>query len=76
MKVYVSADIEGVAGATLFAETETGKPGYEPARRQMTAEVAAACEGALAAGATEVWVNDAHDHADNLLPTELPRQVS
>jgi len=41
----------------------------------MTAEVAAACEGALAAGATEILVQDAHDTADNLIADELPRQI-
>lgn len=75
MKVYISADIEGVAGVTFWDETSRGKPGYERARQQMTAEVAAACEGALAGGATELIVKDAHDHADNLIASELPRQV-
>jgi D-amino peptidase len=41
----------------------------------MTAEVAAACEGALEAGATEIWVRDAHDSARNLIPSRLPREA-
>lgn len=75
MKVYISADIEGVTGVTFWDETSRGKPGYEQARQQMTAEVAAACEGALASGATQIWVNDAHDHADNLIASQLPKQA-
>ncbi|MBU0595593.1 M55 family metallopeptidase [Candidatus Bipolaricaulota bacterium] len=75
MKAYISADNEGVTGVTLWDETSRGKPGYEQARHQMTAEVAAACEGALAGGATEIFVQDAHDGADNLIAGELPRQV-
>jgi len=75
MKIYISADIEGVAGVTSFDETEEGKPGYEQARAQMTSEVAAACEGALAAGANEIWVKDAHDRANNLIPNRLPKPV-
>ena len=45
MKVYISADIEGITGVTHWDETETGKPGWEEAREQMTREVVAACEG-------------------------------
>ncbi len=56
MKVYISVDIEGVAGITHWDEAEIGKPGYEAFREQMTAEATAACEGALAAGASEVVV--------------------
>ncbi len=75
MKVYISADIEGVTGVTSWGETEYGKPGYKSAREQMTAEVAAACEGALAAGVDEIWVKDAHDQANNLIPGRLPKPV-
>lgn len=73
MKVYISADIEGVTGVTHWDETELGKGEYEPARAQMTAEVAAACQGALDAGATEIWVKDAHDLARNIHAERLPR---
>jgi D-amino peptidase len=48
MKAYISADIEGITSVTSWDETEHGKPGHKPVREQMTAEVAAACEGALA----------------------------
>jgi len=73
MKVFISADIEGVTGVTTWAETDIAKPAFQPAQRQMTAEVAAACEGALAAGASEVLVRDAHDSAMNLIPNLLPK---
>jgi D-amino peptidase len=75
MKVYISADIEGVTNVTSADETEHGKPGHETACEQMTAEVAAACEGALLAGADEIWVKDAHDRANNLIPGRLPKPV-
>ncbi len=75
MKVYISADIEGVTGLTHWDETELNKPDYSEAREQMTAEVAAACQGALEAGATELWVRDAHDSARNLIAGRLPRQA-
>lgn len=75
MKVYISADIEGVTGTTHWDETVLSKGDYGPFREQMTAEVVAACEGALEAGATEIWVKDAHDSARNILPARLPREA-
>lgn len=73
MKVYISADIEGITGVTHWNETELEKGEYAEAREQMTNEVVAACEGALEAGATEIWVKDAHDSARNLIAARLPR---
>ena len=75
MKVYISADLEGVTGATHWDETEKLKPDYSEFREQMTAEVTAACEGALQAGSTEIWVKDAHSTARNLIASRLPREV-
>ena len=75
MKVFLSADIEGVTGATHWDETEKSKADYDEFREQMTAEVAAACEGAIEAGASEVWVKDAHDLARNLIAARLPQAV-
>ncbi len=43
MKVYISADIEGVTGTTHWDETQLSKGDYAPFREQMTAEVVAAC---------------------------------
>ena len=51
MRVFISADIEGTAFTTLWPETELGEGLYPAAARQMTLEVKAACEGAIAAGA-------------------------
>jgi D-amino peptidase len=75
MKIYISADIEGVAGVTHWDEATIGKPGYERAAAQMTAEVAAACEAAVAAGADEILVQDAHDSARNIDPSALPEMA-
>jgi len=73
MKVYVSADIEGVTNVTHWDEADLRKQEFQASREQMTAEVAAACEGALEAGATEIWVKDAHDTARNLIAARLPQ---
>ncbi len=75
MRVFISADIEGVTGTTAWDETEIGRPGYEAACRQMTAEVKAACEGAIAAGADYILVKDAHDSGRNIDITQLPQCV-
>jgi D-amino peptidase len=75
MKMYISADIEGVTGASHWDEADKLKPEYSEFRDQMTAEVAAACEGALQAGSTEIWVKDAHSTARNLIASRLPRQT-
>ncbi len=75
MKVYITADIEGVTGAAHWDETDKKNPDYGEFREQMTAEVAAACEGALSAGATEIWVKDAHWTGRNIIPSKLPREV-
>jgi len=75
MKVYISADIEGITGTTHWDETDKAKPDYAEFRQQMTAEVAAACEGALKAGASEIWVKDAHDSARNIIAAQLPPEA-
>jgi D-amino peptidase len=74
-KVFLSADIEGTCGIIHWDETEKTKADYAPYARQMTREVAAACEGALAGGADEVLVKDAHDSARNIEAEQLPRRT-
>ena len=73
MKVFISADIEGTCGITVWDETERATPhDYDKFSAQMTAEVSAACEGAFAAGAEQVFVRDAHDSARNIETNQLP----
>lgn len=75
MKVYISVDIEGAAGIAHW--DEAGKPhrDYPEFRERMTGEAVAACEGALAAGATEIWVKDAHGSGRNILGERLPTEA-
>ncbi len=75
MKVYISADIEGITGVTSWSETEKSHSDFEVFAKQMTNEVKAACHGAYKAGATEIYVKDAHDFARNLDMNELPEYV-
>ena len=72
MKIYIAADFEGACAVV----GEVGKPltegkQYEFARRMVTAEINAAVEGALEAGATDIIVNDCHGSGLNLIYDEL-----
>src|SRR3989454_7852192 len=75
MRVYISVDMEGIAGVVHESQTDPTTPAfaaeYARFRRLMTAEANAAVEGALAAGATRVLVNDSHWFMRNLLAEEL-----
>jgi D-amino peptidase len=75
MKVYISADIEGTTGITDWQEADKTHPTYPEFRERMTDEVVAACEGAMAAGAKEIWVKDAHATGRNIIAARLPECV-
>lgn len=76
MKVYISVDIEGVTNVTDWDETELSHPDHEAASAQMYREAMAACKGAIAAGATEIYLKDAHDSARNFFGADLPEEVT
>ena len=76
MKVFISADIEGVTTSCRWEETDSGHGSYHLHAEQMTKEVLAACEGAIAAGADEIWVRDGHGGGNNIDPTRLPKEVT
>lgn len=71
MKVFISVDLEGVSGVVYWNQTSYGKEDYERMRRLMTQEANAAIEGAFAAGATEVVVNDSHGSMRNIIIEDL-----
>jgi D-amino peptidase len=77
MKLYCSADMEGVAGVSCWehVDARTPHPEYAIYRRYYTLEVAAAIEGARRAGAREVLVNDSHGPMRNLLFDDLPTDI-
>lgn len=74
MKVFISADMEGITGVSHWDEASQGSPLYIRAQKQMTREVAAAAQAALDLG-YEVLVNDAHETGRNILIDELPKGV-
>jgi D-amino peptidase len=71
VKIFISFDMEGVAGIVDWAQC--GPPGqaYEEGRALLLGEVNAAIDGALAAGATEIVCNDSHGAMNNLNPADL-----
>lgn len=76
LKVYISADMEGVGGVSTWEkQASAGGADYAQFRRLMTLEVNAAIEGAYAAGATEVLVSDSHGDAQNMDPELLDPRV-
>lgn len=75
LKVYISADMEGVAG--VVTADQLSPPGfeYERFRRFMTEETLAAVNAAKEAGATEIVVADSHGNGQNLLIEQFPKDV-
>ncbi len=76
LKIYISADMEGVVGAVTGEQLGPSGFEYERFRWLMTDEVNAAIEAARAAGATEIVISDSHGNGQNLLLERLPKDVT
>ncbi len=76
LKIYISADMEGVVGAVTDEQLGPGGFEYERFRQFMTNEVNAAIDAARAAGATEFVISDSHGNGQNLLIEQLPDDVT
>lgn len=77
MKIFISADIEGTTLTTNWNHTSLLTQEQAKAMcQQMTREVKAACEGAIAAGATEILVKDAHGSGISIDINQLPECVT
>ncbi|MEM3785624.1 MAG: M55 family metallopeptidase, partial [Candidatus Bathyarchaeia archaeon] len=75
MKVFISADLEGVSGVVHGEHVMRDGREHDRARKLMTQEVNAAIEGALEAGATKIVVNDSHGTMRNIIPEELHEEA-
>jgi len=75
LKVHISVDMEGVAGAVTG--DQLGPTGFEYGRFRefMTREAVAAVTAAKEAGATEIVVADSHGNGENLLIEQFPADV-
>ena len=75
MHVFISVDMEGIAGVAHEDQTDPSDPRhaaeYERSRRLMTGEANAAVEGAIAGGATRVVVSDSHWFMRNIAAEDL-----
>jgi D-amino peptidase len=71
VRIYFSVDMEGVTGLVDADDVQPGGRDYERGRLMMAEDVNAAIRGAVAAGATDITVNDAHGPMRNLLPESL-----
>jgi len=71
MRVYISVDMEGIAGVSHHRPTSRTDSEYAAAVRLMVGEANAAIEGVHAAGATDILVNDSHGGMYNLPPADL-----
>jgi D-amino peptidase len=71
MRIFISFDMEGVAGIVDWAQCRAPGQPYEEGRALLLGEVNAAIDGALAGGATEVVCNDSHGAMNNLNPADL-----
>jgi len=76
LKVYISADMEGITGVASVDQLGPANFEYAQARQWMTADVLAAIQGAREAGATEFVISDSHGNGQSLLidrfPTDIP----
>src|SRR5688572_17765952 len=75
LKVFISVDMEGLAGVVTGSDVSATGPDYAHFRAIMAAETNAAIEGAFRAGATAVLVRDSHGSKQNLLPGDLDPQA-
>jgi len=76
LKVYISVDMEGVAGIVTADQLTPAGFEYEKAREFMTGEALAAVAGARDAGATQIVVSDSHGNGENLLIDKFPPDVT
>jgi D-amino peptidase len=70
-KVFVSVDMEGIAGIAHLQQVMRGSGDYAASRELMTDEANAAVAGAFDGGATAVVVNDSHGDMYNLLAERM-----
>lgn len=80
MRIYVSVDMEGLAGVAHPHQVVYGREGidrtdYDRTRALMAGEANAAIEAAMAHGADEVVVNDSHWQMRNLRAEDLDERA-
>ena len=74
-RIFISVDMEGIAGVVTGDQLSAQGFEYERFRGLMTEEANAAIAAARAAGAGEIVVADSHGSMQNLLVERLPADV-
>ena len=75
LKVYISVDMEGIAGAVTRDQLQPAGFEYERFRKFMTDETLAAVRAAHEAGASAIVVSDSHGNGESLLIELFPPDV-
>src|SRR5690349_15621309 len=75
VRVYLSVDLEGIAGVSHPRPTGRDDQEYPAAVELMVGETNAAIAGACEAGASDVLVNDSHGGMYNLRPAAIDRRA-
>jgi D-amino peptidase len=75
LKVYISVDMEGVAGVVTSDQLASGGFEYQRFREFMTREVLAAVSAAKEGGATEILISDSHGNGESLLVEMFPSDI-
>jgi D-amino peptidase len=71
VRLFISADMEGISGVERVEDVIPPLPGYEVFRRVMAGDVNAVVEGAFRGGATDIVVADGHARMVNIRPADL-----
>jgi D-amino peptidase len=71
LRVFISIDMEGISSVVDWTQVDKNHAEYSYYRKMMAGDLNAAIEGALAAGAKEIVVSDAHGGMRNLLPEDV-----
>jgi D-amino peptidase len=75
LKVFISVDMEGIAGVVTADQLGPAGFEYQDFRGFMTQEALAAVEASKESGATEIVVADSHGNGENLLIDKFPSDV-
>lgn len=75
MRVYISADMEGISGIVSDKQVTAGNSDYERARKLMTKEVNTMVDALFFRGANEIVVNDSHSSMDNILIEDFDKRA-
>jgi D-amino peptidase len=75
MKVYISADMEGICGISSEEDVNPSSPRFNRALTLMEREVSWVCNILFERGIKDILINDAHWNMSNLRVENLPKGV-